>query len=111
MRKAFRTTIDEDVLFELKKMALEKGCHVNDIIEKLVLDNLHEQYFTKDLKKFPEMNLAEKQSYLKRRVSKVIQDVMDECNLKIKPSNFTDIMARTISDLILSDDILFPKKK
>ena len=51
MRKAFRTTIDEDVLFELKKMALEKGCHVNDIIEKLVIDNLHEQYFTKDLKK------------------------------------------------------------
>lgn len=111
MRKPFRTTIDEEILHELKTMALEQDCHVNDVIEGLVLNKIHNDYFTQNLKKFSKMSVHEKQCYFERRLSQVIRDVIQECKFKEKPCNLSEIIAKTTSDILLSDEILFPKHK
>lgn len=111
MRKAFRTTIDEEILISLKTMAVEQGVHVNDIIEHLVVDKLHNDYLTESLKNFPNMTLSEKQVYFERRLSQVIRDVIQECKFSEKPRDLSEIMSKTISSVLLSDEILFPKQK
>ena len=40
-RKAFNTTIDADLIKDLKRLALEKDCKVNDLLEegiKIILE-------------------------------------------------------------------------
>ncbi len=41
MRKGFRTTLDEDLLSQLKIKAIQKNVDVNDILEKLIAKYLN----------------------------------------------------------------------
>lgn len=111
MRKPFRTTIDEDILISLKKMAIENGVHVNDIIETLVINKLHNDYLKKDLNQFSNMSLCEKQNYFERRLSQAIRDLIQECKFKEIPRNLSEIIAKTTANILLSDEQLFPKQK
>lgn len=38
MRKAFRTTIDENILASLKKEAIDRNVNVNDLIEEMAVN-------------------------------------------------------------------------
>lgn len=106
MRKPFRTTLDEDLLVRLKKMAVEKGVNVNDIIEFMVCDRLRQDYFTKNAKDFPTMTLEKKNLVLERRLSQVIRDVIFEFDLNETPPNLSEIIARTIASILLSDELI-----
>lgn len=111
MRKAFRTTIDEDVLLYLKKQAVEQGIHVNDIIENLVLDKIQKQYLEKSNEDFLKMSELQKINYIERRLTNVIRNVLDNCYKKtIYPINLPEIVSRTIVDIIKSNDMFPPQK-
>ena len=111
VRKPFRTTIDEEILHTLKTMALEQGVHVNDIIEHLVSEKTHADYLTQDLKRFDDMNLGDKQLYFERRLSQTIREIIWECKFSEKPANLSEIIAKTTANILLSDEMLFPKQK
>jgi len=45
MRKPFKTTIDEDILFDIKELALKNNCNVNDILEKVLAYYFRHRWF------------------------------------------------------------------
>lgn len=109
MRKAFRTTLDEDILCRLKSMAANQGVHVNNIIENLVMDKIYDEYFTQYQKR--ECTLAEKRVFWERRMTQVIRNCILEFGEEEKPANLSEIMSKAIVDLLISDQVLFLKKK
>lgn len=111
MRKAFRTTIDDDVLLYLKKQAVEQGVHVNDIIENLVLDKIQEQYLEKSNEDFLNMSELQKNNYIERKLTNVIRNVLNKyCKKTIYPINLPEIVSKAIVDIIKSNDMFPPKK-
>ena len=101
MRKPFRTTIDENVLSELKKTALEQNINANDIIEELLRKKFCHDYFTQDADKFTTMTPEEKKKYLKKRFIGEIINVLYEVKLYNVNSDTLDVLAGALAELVI----------
>lgn len=115
MRKPFRTTIDEELLNELKKEAIERNVNANDILEEylsLFLSRKSKyEYLTQDAIKFHDMPLGVKKEYLKRRFLEEITTILwSEVKVLDVDNDILDVMVEALADLIVRNQESNKKK-
>lgn len=112
MRVSFRTTLEQDLLDMLKKMAKEKNKNMNDILEEILYfyygDEDQQTYF---VPKMPNEYSGDKEQFLKDEIAYISARILDKNDLPIS-NEFIDILktvALLMVKLALRDSELTPK--
>ncbi len=81
MKVAFRTTLDSELLMGLKQVALQKGKHVNEILDDLIYSYLNHMVSQDEME---EIN----------KLRKKIRAVPDNRKLKIMQEHISDAISK-----------------
>ncbi|MDD4601473.1 hypothetical protein SDC9_04157 [bioreactor metagenome] len=104
MRVPFRTTIEEELVSELKKKAVNLSCNANDIIEDALRENFYKNKKEYSFN-FDEMPYDKQFSFLSEEFSDVIHNVIYA--VKIMPndevSDAIHLLSKAIAKLTLAD--------
>lgn len=100
MRVSFRTTLEQELLEMLKRMAKEKNKNMNDILEEILYFYYgDEEQLTYFIPKMPDNYSGEKEQFLKDEIAYIAGKIFLKNGIEIS-DNFLEIL-KTVSLLMV----------